>query len=215
MPILEAQVILPFFTNLPTDVIVNRFHFNAPGSDAETEATDIAVRLNSFYDTAYGSGAATRVNYIDWAQAYVKVFDLSEPTPRVPVIRALAFTAGTANSTIPTEVAVVASFHAAAESGVRFQRLYNRVYLGGLTPAWMEQSAADQFPRIAPGRVSLINTAMSDLLDANTLALEWVQVSRATGSPLAREIVGGWTDNSPDTQRRRSVLATSRSPWSA
>jgi hypothetical protein len=71
----------------------------------------------------------------------------------------------------------------------------------------------DAFPRIAPSMITRINTAADLLVGPLTYDVQWVQVSQAGGVTEARPIVGGWTDNSPDTQRRRSVLATTRNTW--
>lgn len=214
MPIYNAQVILPFFTNLPGDVIQNNFHFvNSLDSHADV-ADHIDAMLTAFYTTVYGSSAGDRVNYIDWTLAYIKVFNLDDPTPRVPEIRPMTFVAGSATSTVPTEVACVLSFHAAPESGVRFQRLYNRVFLGGLKPANFTASAIDNFPRFSSTFVTAVQDAAEGLCEPgggdNTT---WVQLSRATGLLIPRAIVGGWVDDGPDTQRRRSVLAASRNTW--
>lgn len=215
MPLYRAQVILPFFTNLPTDVVVNQFHFNIAADDPDNGLT-IYENLKTFYETAYGTTAASRASYVDWPQAYVKVFNLDDPTPRIPYESPPLFAgAGTNASTIPTEVACVLSFRAAAISGVRFQRLYNRVYLGALPSTAIIAGAADAFPRINPTFISSVISAAQGLLAAgDSDGAIWSQVSNATGSAVPRTIVGGWVDNSPDTQRRRSVLATLRNNWS-
>lgn len=215
MALYRAQVILPFFTNLPEDVIVNQFHFEADPTDLAVVGPEISIQLKAFYTAAYGSSGVGRVNYIDWALAYVKVFALADPTPRIPYTSApWAFTAGSAASTVPTEVACVLSFQASPESGVRYQRLYNRVYLGGIGSAMITSSAVDDFPRFAPVFLTAVRDAALGLLAAGAISgAQWVQVSNATGSTIARPIVGGWVDNGPDTQRRRSVLATARNNW--
>lgn len=216
MPLYRVQTIMPMFTNLPTDVCVNQFHFLATSEDLAATATSIAARLQTFWRDIYGTTQADRVNYIDWPNMVAKVFKLDDPTPRVPAIRNLGYTnAGTAVSTIPTEVACVLSFQAAPESGVRFQRLYNRVFIGGLPNVAFTGSAVDEFPRLSTAWTVKTNSAMSNLRVANTSGLQWVQVSGATGAPVVRTIVGGWTDNGPDTQRRRSVLASVRTTWVA
>lgn len=206
---------LPYFTNLPTDVIVNRFHFESTGLLDDQVADLIQDRLAAFYRGPYPATQSSRVNYIDWQRAEIRIYDLAQPTPRVPLVRSLQYgNAGTTGTTVPTEVACVLSWHAAPVPGVRFQRLYNRIYLGGLLPSAMVLSATDEFPRIASGFVTQIIDAAQGLLDENDGVLEWIQVSNATGSPVLRPIAGGWVDNSPDTQRRRSVLPTLRNNWS-
>lgn len=217
MPLVRAQVILPFFTNLPTDVIVNGFHFERNSVDRETAADEIQNLLQTFYETVYGNTTA-RANYIDWPDAVVKCFYLEDPTPRIPEIRNLGIVGnGTAASAVPTEVACVTTWHAAPQSGVRYQSLYNRIYLGGITTSHITTSGVDQFPRFTPTFIGNVNSAAAGLLDQSLIVgVEWRQVGRAGASPLtvSRPITGGWTDNGPDTQRRRSVLANSRANWS-
>ena len=212
MAILRAQVILPYFTNLPEDVIVNQFHFLSVGISTSTAATQIASRLFNFYAAAMGS-AANRVSYINWGLCLVKVVDLADPTPRIPEVRTMVLSAGTHDSPIPTEVAAVMSFHAAPASGVPFQRLYNRIYLGGIPSTYMIPSTSSNFPRFLSTFITQIQNAAIGLKAANTVDLLWRQVSNAGGVLVDRNIVGGWVDNSPDTQRRRSVLATARNPF--
>lgn len=200
------------FTGNPQDIVQNTFHFLCDVPVVQTTAVQIATRMTAFYQTAYG-GPSSRVSYLDWALAHVRVFALAEPPPRVPYVAPLTITAGTGTSSVPTEVACVLSFHAAPESGVRFQRLYNRVFLGGIITGAMQASAVDAFPTFASTFITQVRTAAIGLADANTTGIEWVQVSNAGGLTAVRPIVGGWVDNSPDTQRRRSVLATSRNNW--
>lgn len=213
MPLYRAQHVLPFFTNLPTDVVVNQFHFTNDTQNFAAVATEIRDRIQGFMEAAYGAAGGSRVSYIDWPQAVVKVFNLADPTPRVPEVRACSYSAGTVASAIPTEVAAVVSWHAAPESGVAFQRLYNRIYLGGVPAIWMSNGAADQFPRFTTTITAQIAAAASALLAENDGVTDWVQVSNAGGVTAAREITGGWVDNGPDTQRRRSVLASLRDVW--
>lgn len=216
MALYRAQVILPFFTNLPEDVIVNQFHFEAEPTDVDIVGPQIATALDTFYTSLYGAVGTGRVSYIDWPLVYCKVFALADPPPRVPWISpSFGITAGSLASQIPTEVACVLSFQAAPESGVRYQRLYNRIYLGGIPQTAITVSAVDEFPRFSTAFTDTIKAAALALLDSGeSSGAFWRQVSRATGSTIAREIVGGWVDNGPDTQRRRSVLSTLRNNWS-
>lgn len=215
MPLLRAQTILPMFTNLPKDVVVNQTHWLADEIDIEDACDDIATMLTSFYTTVYGAASA-RVNYINWPAATIKIFNLAEPTPRVPYIRSLGFTtAGTGTSTIPTEVACVLTFRAEATSGVPFQRLYNRIYLGALPSTALQASTASEFPRFSSSFLAQVQSAAATLTGIPTYLTRWVQVSNAGPVTAVRPIVGGWVDNGPDTQRRRSVLASARNNWAA
>lgn len=213
MVTIRSQIVFPFFTNLPTDVIVNQMHWESDVGATQATADLIALRLRAFYDTIYGTSATSRVNYIDWPLVRVKVFNMQDPPPRVPAIGNPLFAAGTGTSTVPTEVAAVMSYHAAPESGVRFQRLYNRIYIGGLRETAFTPSAVDGFPIFSSAFTTAVGTAAANLLAANTAGLLWRQASDASPGIFLRPITGGWVDNSPDTQRRRSVGASLRDIW--
>lgn len=212
--LIRCQTIVPFFTNVATDVFTNTTHWE--GSDAislATHADVIAARLAVFYDDAY-DGNVYKAQYCVWTAARIEVYNLADPPPRVPEVRSLGLVGSGAVSAIPTEVACVLSYHAAPESGVVRQRLHNRFYLGGLSTAAMTVGGINAFPTLTPGFVTTVAGAAVALLGANDEFISWKQFSDAGGVPIAREIVGGWVDNSPDTQRRRSVLAASRTTWS-
>lgn len=215
MPLFKAQVVLPYFSGRPTDVAVNQYHFvdDTTATFAIT-ASNIRDQLSTMYNAIYTGAASTRASYINWPQASVKVFRLADPTPRVPIILSMNLNEGTGPTPIPTEVACVMTWQAEPESGVRYQRLYNRVYLPGMMTAYMDVSAADQFPRFTgafTGRIAAAAKVMAD--NASSSTAQWVQVSSAGGVTAVRPIAGGWVDNGPDTQRRRSVLANSRFTW--
>lgn len=217
MVLMRVDAVIPFFSGLPRDVIVNTFHFEEATLDKTQFAASMPPLLGKFYDTIYGATNTGRANYLDWLNMKFRVFDLSEPSPRVPVEAPSPFaTPGSGASTLPTEVAVVASFQSIGLPGEVYQRRYNRVFLGGLMTTVMNPSAAAQFPEITTVFRNKVNLAMLELQQAapgpGTL---WVQVSRAGGSIRTLAVSGGWTDNSPDTQRRRSVDATARSTWLA
>lgn len=216
MPLFRAQAIFPFFTNLPRDVVVNQFHFLDDSADpAEVVADEIQLKLDEFYGDLYAA-AVYRAGYINWASAYLKIFDLSQPTPRVPIIRPLTLPGDVSTtSKIPTEVACVLSFSAATQSGVPHQRIHNRIFLGGITDSMLDAGSASTFPRFNSSWVISVAAAAAALTPIETAATRWVQVSNAGGVTAVRPIVSGWVDNGPDTQRRRSVDASARQPWVA
>jgi len=211
---MAVQASFPFFTNLPRDVMTNTFHVataEPSGPDKNSVATTMASRLQTFYTNAYG-GTATAANYVLWGTGTVKVYDLTEAEPRVPGTAVLNCSAITeVASDIPTEVSIVMSYHAALVSGTPASRLRNRIYLGGLASDAFTLSSTSAFPTIASAmRTNIIGAAqaLEALNDAN---VQWVQYSPTTGLPSP--IVGGWIDNTPDTQRRRGVSATVRTTF--
>lgn len=215
MPLIRAQVVLPFATNIPEDVITNTLWFGTPnGMSLSTSADLIAPNLLSFYNAIYnGVGIAY---YVNRATAHIKFYDWADPEPRQPEIRAMALTSLTQGvSHVPTEVACVLSFHGEPQSGVPAGRMRGRIYIGALTDAAILPSSATAFPSIILAMRSNLVTAGENLLSQSAADdVEWVVYSKATGGLTPwYPVVGGWIDNSPDTQRRRSVLATSRTLW--
>jgi hypothetical protein len=211
MSILRAQTQFPMFTGIPRDVISNTIHFDWDETLTLADAaTEIASRLTTFYTSAY-NGGVYRANYVNWANGTVEVSDLSGPTPRIPEVRSVIPTGAAAASTLPTEVACVLTFAAAETGGVVRQRLYNRIYLGGLEEACMTAGSAATFPAFGTPFMDFVGNAAAALLLENDTFLSWIQYSPTAG--VARPITRGWVDNAPDTQRRRSVEASTRSTW--
>lgn len=211
---MRVDVVLPMFTGDPSDVVVNTWHFETTLTK-EQFATNVDIHLGEFYRTVYGT-AAQRVSYIDWTMVKGRVFDLTEPTPRVPVESANFFpnSPGTETTDVPTEVAAVASFQSGGQPGDVYQRRYNRVFLGAVPPTWMAPSTASSFPTLSSALLTNVTGAMKALqASANGPVDIWVQISRAGGSIRTLPVTGGWMDNSPDTQRRRSVDSTQRVNW--
>lgn len=214
MPMFKVQVILPMFTNLPDDVITNTYHFEtvAPVTKSAWSAA-ISPLLRTFYLAAYASGGLAQ--YVNATACKTKVYDMSEPEPRIPVEATWAsMSAIVAGSAIPTEVAVVLSMHGSPVPGIPLGRQRGRVFLGGLGTSWIVAGSPSSFPTLNPTAVSALDVAAGNFLSAvNALPDgKWVVWSPTAGQSF--DVVGGHIDNSPDTQRRRSVAATSRSLWS-
>nr|CRY97260.1 hypothetical protein [uncultured prokaryote] len=215
--IMQAQAVFPFFTGDPSDVWTNRFHFEVADdmADPASVAVFITDALKTFYTTIYPS-ASDRANYVAWGLAVVKCYDQRDvvPRPLYEIPLSASPLTSSATSTIPTEVAVVASWRAQQVPGIRYQSMYNRIYLGGLIAAQMQPSSASAYPTILNTFAATICGAMSDLQAYTTDGFQWVQVGKGLGGPQTyRPIIGGFVDNSPDTQRRRSVEASSRTLW--
>jgi hypothetical protein len=214
MTVLRSQFIIPYFTNLPEDVITNTMHWETDDLETpEANAAVIATRLNQFYTSVFTGRAA---NHVTWNLCRLKVWDLADPEPRVPVYDAVSNVSVTAStSQMPTEVAVVLSFHAAPISGVNNARLRNRIYLGGFNTTIITAGSTSSFPTIAAGTLTAVANAADTMVGLNDTGLQWVTASQATGLTITSQIQGGWVDNEPDTQRRRGVRATTRTIWTA
>lgn len=213
MSIYRAQVVLPFFTNLPEDVITNTFHFEATtGATPEQVSTDVTPHISAFYRDGYG-GAGIAF-YINKANAHINWYNLSNPEPRVPFTAPLDLAAlSFGNSNVPTEVALCLSFQGVPLSGVPQSRRRGRVFIGGIPQNTIDPSIGNNFPRwITSYAVGWGQSAEENLrvLSVPTEA-NWVVWSPTTQEAV--EVNNGWVDNSPDTQRRRSVGATQRNIW--
>nr|CRY97277.1 hypothetical protein [uncultured prokaryote] len=215
MSLFRVDCVFPFFTGDPSDVIVNTLHFEEESLSTQEFGESVPVFLNPFFETIYGTTGANRANYIDWPNMKYRTFNLSDPTPRVPWEEFGPWsTAGTAVTTIPTEVASCISFQSQGLPGDVYQRRYNRIFLGGMCPNFLVASETAEFPRFSSAWMTGVTNAMKNLAeDLPGPGTLWVQVSRAGGTVRTLPVIAGWCDNSPDTQRRRSVSATSRVSW--
>mgnify|MGYP000692077407 CR=1 FL=1 len=125
------QVTFEAATEIPRDRIVNTWHFEGSGSDPE----NVADMLTDFYDSAIGGGIGT-VSSLMTDQAlegtyWIKGYDLSDAEPRAPIYEDERLLANMDNTApLPTEVALVMSYHATFASGVPAGRRRGRVYLG-------------------------------------------------------------------------------------
>lgn len=220
MPVVRAQVVLPFRTNLPSDVMTNTFHFGVDDALGMIPATvDLIPALTAFYLDAYDLGMAA---YVNLPACHINFYDLSTPEPRIPyvdtTIGAQFGTNMTTGTTAPpTEVAAVLSFEATPVAGGNQARRRGRVYLGGLTTAMLTaaSSTAPFFPIFNTNFLTdVIDSAETNLLSLNASSsgdIQWAVYSAT--EDVAYIVQQGWVDNSPDTQRRRGVLATARTLW--
>lgn len=209
----RAQIVLPFFTNLPSDVITNTLHFREviPSEPLETVAEDLTPLIETFLISSYTLGGLAQ--YVRGDIAYVNWYDLTQPEPRIPVREPLDLTSVSSPSDLPTEVACVLSFHGAPVAGVPAGRRRGRIYLGGLAQSWMAAGSASTFPEFATGPRQAVQTAANTFMEAVQGVKDYRWVVRSTVANQDFDVVGGWVDNAPDTQRRRSVDSTSRLIW--
>jgi hypothetical protein len=215
MAVAKAQITIPFFTNIPTDVITNTLHFANPIASMQTIADEITPEIQDFYEAIYG-GSFGIAAYCSPLLATVSWYDLADPPPRVPYTLPMPITAAVETATsIPTEVATVLSFQADPESGIPQARRRNRIYIGGLTPNHVSTATGDNFPTIGTTfRAALGDAALLNFI-TNLSGSDTVWVARSETANTTVPVTNGWVDNSPDTQRRRSVEATARTLWPA
>lgn len=215
MTILRAQVTIPRDTGLPEDVVTNTFHFNTGGDYLVTDGPTIAQRVQDFYNRVTNGLSIqqmlSKANTLVGTR--IKVYDLSDPKPRVPKIdQAMALAEPTFAGSLPSELAVCASFHSAYGSGVINARARGRIYLGPLNDSAMQ--LVNNEPYVAPAVLATCNAAMLGLVAQNTPLLKWATYSQTLAATTG-PVVAGWTDNAFDIQRRRGVKPTTRSTWAA
>lgn len=205
----HAQVVIPNDNNLAEDAVVNTWNFVA--LDGPGAITEISDQLEDFY-TAWQT---YRSSAYQWQLTRLKIYDQDEPAPRVPVYDApLGLTADAAPNTLPHEVAICLSYQAERESGQNQARRRGRVYLGPFASA--ANNTSDGRP--ATALVTALGVAARALLVASNSApnSQWVVWSRTAPSPANTSAVdNGWIDNAFDTQRRRGMVASSRTVFNA
>lgn len=225
MPTSSADVLVRAImqgdTGLPADVFVNDFAFrlDAGGSPSSTDLDNVLGAVDNFYNAVTPSGAKVAGvigEAVDRGATHtLEVYSISaggSPLRSDPWLGPAA--PSTANSNLPTEVAAVLSFHGdltsiAEESGGTRPRARRRgrIYIGPLTTDAV--AITDDDPRLVAAWTTVFRQAaivMHDAAEAD--GWTWSVWSRAANELY--EIVGGWTDNAPDTQRRRGAESTSR-----
>lgn len=214
MPHITAQVILPYFTNIPSDVVTNTWTFdNVTPVTLEVAGDTLQPLLDDFYRAISTAGGFA--NYLNIGTARVNFYRSDSPIPRVPYSRPLwdGSPPATVASNLPTEVAMVLSFQGDREPGTPQARQRGRVFLGALASGAINASTASTFPLWTAALRNGAVAAAEALRDAAALAnLPWSVYSRVDQRVV--HVTNGWVDNAPDTQRRRSIDSTARTIWS-
>lgn len=217
MATLLHQVRLPYTTQLPRDVAVNTF-WTLGGGDRLDQAVEAEVAITRFYNE---DNTNNHLSY--WLSplisrqpgaCIIQTYDLADPQPRPPISQVF-FQLGApgTNTSLPMEVALVASFHGEPAAGIRQARRRGRVYLGPLITAAAE-SGSNQPSRPHSTFIVDVRDACSRLaseLNGEDDAPQWIVHSRVSSNNAP--VIGGWVDNEWDTQRRRGLDPTARTTW--
>lgn len=214
MPNIRAQVVLPMFTNLPSDVITNTLNFDETvPATLEAAAAALQPIIEDFYRDIYSTDMWA--DYLSINTAHINFYRMDQPPPRVPVTTNL-FTSTLPvvdPSVLPTEVSVVLSFQGERLGGTPQARRRGRIYLGGLASNAVTVSSSSSFPLVNAAFRARIGTAASAFMAAcETANFPWVVWSET--DQLMVPVTNGWVDNAPDTQRRRSIDSNLRTLWS-
>lgn len=220
--IYQCQVVWPCVTNRPEDVFTNTLYFVDAAVSPRTHAQVadlLETRMENFFNVAQG-GASARITAfmsraINWSGVTVKVYDLGGAAPRTPEVRTLELTTPTNTTGFPNEVAAVLSYRGGAGTtggGSADPRKRGRIFIGPLNQtAGTVTVSTDGDSFLATGLVDSIAKAADFLRDDLTDELGWLQYSRMNDAFLA--VSGGFVNNNFDTQRRRGLIAPSRTTW--
>lgn len=204
-------------SGLPEDHYVNVMHFD--GDDSQTwaeDADDLVARIDTFYTAIVGNLGST----LSGARTY-QVYDLSEPTPRVPKYEERRTTGWSmAGTCLPEEVALCVSFQASQESGLSQARRRGRIYLG----PWASTSNVVTSGRARPA--DAVITAVATAFGAMAIGPDAGDFRLSVFSPTTfaatnsldqafNDVVDGWVDNAWDTQRRRGAPTLARTTFVA
>jgi hypothetical protein len=208
--------------------VINTLHFAIAESDGTllVPLATIAGAINTLY-----VGLNSRIQaYILRDQSYVKMYDLRQSRPQVPIYDAPLWSSpqaptGTAED-LPAEVALVASFQGARLSGAKQSRRRGRNYIGPF-----RSSGTVDHKRPATADINQVVTAYDTLLTSSLSAALWkwtvfsptnaggFYLPGGSGPPFwggdaMVPVTNGWVDNAWDTQRRRGLTPNARTTFS-
>lgn len=206
MPTNTVQVIIPTDDAVSANYCTNTWHFTTVASKSEATADIIDGHLATFYGTL-----GAHMSSLNASTFETKWYDLADAKPRAPWHEGAFAVAPGAGNALPSEVAVVVSYHGVKQSGVPMARRRGRLYIGPLG-AQILGIGADQ-GRLLPAVRDSFGAAAHVLLQASLTAQEWSWSVYSPTNNFAVDVVGGWIDNAFDTQRRRGVQSTSRSTF--
>lgn len=211
----QVQHSIPYFSGIPKDVVTNVFHFSwfGAGDPGPSDYTALSGLVASFYEDIFSAGGATfMAPWMRPALAHQKMYDLTDPIPRVPVFDATVPLTVTQTGTpdIPTEVAACVSVKGDYISGIPLASQRGRVYVGGLGAGCLSNGSSTTFSRLSSTMIANCITAAENMRDnAPVISFRWVVYSPTLGGSMS-QITSGWVDNAPDTQRRRGQQADVR-----
>lgn len=215
----RVQVVIPYSSGVPSDVITNTWHFESLDDEDITSAklASLFSRLATFYSTVYTNTAVKAMaGYLQPANTVMKAYNLADPKPRTAVRESVVpLSVGTQqNDTTPSEASIVLSFHTAYQSGISKASQRGRIYLGGLTTFQFDAGTIARSSQVKTATREAI-TGAANSLAANVLTDKWGWTIWSDKLQQKFAVAGGWVDNAIDTQRRRGQPATSRSTFTA
>lgn len=196
------------FTELPEDSIVNTWWFEGGGGDPE----NVYDMLYDFYNVVPTGGTLGIGGYMSddhfTGQVTIKGYNMATPEPRAPMFeQQFEMPVLSTAESLPGEVALVLSYHAQPVSGTPMARLRGRVYLGPFA-----ENTNTQGRPISALRLDIARSAR-DMLQASNASTSWEWRQNSPTRVASSIVVGGWVDDSWDSQRRRGWQSTTRTTW--
>lgn len=196
------------------DQFVNTFHFGGGGALAGTHAA-LATLIKNFYDVLPGGGGHPLSFYLsgnsDSPGARIKMYDLADPLPRVPIYDEL-YTPSVhpgAGQNLPNEVACCLSYAATHTAGVPIASQRGRIYIGPLNDNALGSASGDVISRPLLGmRTDMVKAAK--VLQAAAADILWLWSVHSPTRAADYPITSFWSDDAWDTQRRRGEAPSSR-----
>jgi hypothetical protein len=199
MPIARVDFRLPWVSTVPRGPLSSNTLYCDTGANA-LDAT-LADSIATVFSLLYDGGTTPFLSPLLTGDLEYNVFDMSDPTPRIPVSFG-TLGMGQGISAIPAEVAATVSYKAVRESGVPRQRRRGRISLGPLSADAIDASTglidAAALTQIAENVQSVVDTF-------NAGPLVWACGSDTFDfAPVATITV----TNECGTVRRRQMAAT-------
>lgn len=217
------RAVMSNVTGLVEDEVVNDFAFRWPfgGVPSNANLDLLMAAVSAFYRDVQAGGhyvgefIASTINRaathrieavrIDLMGSPIRDWDWLGPGPTIY-----------GSNDLPNEVAGVLSFHANLTGLVEEvgdtrpkARRRGRVYIG---PLVVPAVTAGPNPKLSDEFRQCLAEAAGSLRDnAGAIGFDWSVWSRAANDLYT--VVGGWTDNAPDSQRRRGQAPTARATF--
>lgn len=215
-----VRAVMVSSTGLPADNVVNDFAFTGTENPDAAAWADLFGIVSDFYRLqqtnteyvgAYISNAINRSATHELQGYNLGAGPGGSPEATEPWLGPVPTSDANA---LPTEVAGVLSFHAdltgqLEEAGATRPRARRRgrIYVGPLNIRAIA-STAPPYMLSTDFTLTLRQAAVALYDAAIAIGYPWAVWSRADST--LREVIGGWTDNAPDTQRRRGPKSTVR-----
>lgn len=213
-------------SGLPEDTFVNTFAFRRSIAPTESNLIAMVDHIDDFYNVDGPTGNRV-ADYIGESVNRAATHEIDFYRIQAGALGSPIYShawlgpaaPATANVNMPTEVAAVLSFHGAI-TGVQEEagatrpraRRRGRIFCGPLTADAV--NITQDSPKLTAGIRLALQEAAVVLMDVgDTSGNFWSVWSRA--DQVLYPVVGGWTDDAPDTQRRRGTASTNRTVFGA